>query len=157
MTARPPFSTVLQTKDFAVVLRLTVMGRNPTSIAGGNCVSAGLAGHRASPELVPCSRPQQPQSGKPSHELQWVLEQLALEEHLFEQSGGLTVGSRMAYAIDGSHEGQRLEWVASCRQIFADKNMATEHLANVGGGHPLAAFADIAQIPPGCVGSYARI
>ncbi len=128
MIARPPFSTVLQTKDFAVVLRLTVMGRNPTFVAGGDCASAGLADHRVPPELVPDRRPQQPQPGKPPHELQRILQQLALEEDLFEQSGRFTVGSRMAYTIDGANKGQWCEGQAALRQMFADENMTAEHL-----------------------------
>src|ERR1700756_1324465 len=148
MTARPPFSTVLQTKDFAVVLRLTVTGRNPTSIAGGNCISAGLADHRASPELAPHGRPQQPQPGQPPHELQRILEQLALEENLFDQSGRFAVGSRMADAIDGACEGQWFESLAARRQIFADENMTPEHPANLSGVSRRATCGQSVQTRP---------
>src|SRR3979490_290145 len=120
MTARPPFSTVLQTKDFAVVLRLTV---RPEPVCVRESCFRGAGRSPRSPELAAHSRPQEPQPGKPPHELQRILEQLALEEDLFDESGVLAVGPCMAYAIDGSHERQWLERPASSRQIFADENM----------------------------------
>src|SRR5450631_87801 len=131
MTARPPFSIMLQTKDFAVVLRLTVLSELDIGGGPGKLCFSGTRRSRVSPELAPHIGAQQPQPGKPSCEFERIPEQLALEKELLDQSRRFAVGTGMAYAVDGACKWQRFETFASFLQILAYEDMAAKYLAKV--------------------------
>src|ERR1700748_1040586 len=102
MSAMPPFSIRLHTMEFAVLLRLTI---RPGLGLGGRSARLPFSEARpswAAPELPPKAGVSQPQPGPSLRQFKRVLEDLALEENMPQQSGGSALRARMTDAIKRS-------------------------------------------------------
>src|SRR6202522_851896 len=75
-------------------------------------------------------------------------EQFALEEYLPQQSRRLAVGARVADAVDGAGEGQRLERPIASGQVLADEDVAAEERADDRGVGQGPAGGYVVQIRP---------
>src|ERR1700677_3266911 len=75
-------------------------------------------------------------------------EEVALEEYLSQQTRGFAVGARVADAVNGAGEGQRLERSTTSRQVLADEDVTAEERAHERGVGPGPAGRYVVQIRP---------